>query len=268
MRRSQSSGTTKLRAPVWAIIYVALVLVFLFAPLLVVVFISFNSSPAVQLPLAGVSLRWYRQIAGDPLVIAAFGRTAIAAAVTAVVSGFLGLTAALAAVRLSKRLRTVIFMVPMFPLAFPALLYAIGLATLYHEVGIGFSLWATIGGHVVLAFPFAFLVLGAALERFHFTLLEAAHDLGAGSLTTFRTVTLPLLLPALLGAMFLAMAISVDEFVIAFFTAGSQQTLPLLLYGRINLGVTPSLNAIGTVLLAVSMTLAFLAARLTTFERQ
>jgi spermidine/putrescine transport system permease protein len=266
--RELRSSATRWRGPVWAIVYVVFVLVFLFAPLLVVVFISFNSSPAVQLPLAGVSLRWYQQIAGDPLVTAAFERTAIAAVVTAVVSGFLGLTAALGAVRLSKRWRTTVFMVPMIPLAFPALLFAIGLATLYHEVGIGFSLWATIGGHVVLAFPFAFLVLGSALERFHFTLLEAANDLGAGPWTTFRTVTLPLLLPALLGAMLLAMAISVDEFVIAFFTAGSQQTLPLLLYGRINLGVTPSLNAIGTVLLAISMTLAFLAARLTTFDRQ
>jgi spermidine/putrescine transport system permease protein len=129
-----------------------------------------------------------------------------------------------------------------------------------------YSLAGTITGHVILAFPFAFLVLGAALERFHFTLLEAAKDLGAGAWTTFRTISLPLLLPALLGAMLLAMAISVDEFVIAFFTAGSQQTLPLLLYGRINLGVFPSLNAIGTVLLVISMALASLAARTTSLE--
>lgn len=250
----------------WARIYVCLVALFLFVPFVVVVLISFNSSAAVQLPLAGVSLRWYRQVAGDPLVQAAFERTALAAVVTAIVSGILGLTAALGAVRLPQRWRTVVFTVPLIPLAFPALLYAIGLATFYHQIGVGFSIWATITGHVVLAFPFAFLVLGAALERFHFTLLEAAHDLGASRWTSFRTISLPLLLPALLGAMLLAMAISVDEFVIAFFTAGTQQTLPLLLYGRINLGVFPSLNAIGTVLLLISMTLAFLAARTTTLE--
>lgn len=250
----------------WGRLYAATVLVFLFAPLLVVVIVSFNSSPAVQLPLSGVSLRWYRQIVGDPLVQAAFERTAVVAVITAVVSGALGLTAALGAVRLPGRWKTVVFTVPLVPLAFPALLYAIGLATFYHQVGIGLSLWATIGGHVILAFPFAFLVLGAALEHFQFTLLEAAQDLGATAWTAFRAVTLPLLLPSLLGAMFLAMAVSVDEFVIAFFTAGSQQTLPLLLYGRLNLGVTPNLNAIGTVLLVISMSLAFLAARTTTRE--
>jgi spermidine/putrescine transport system permease protein len=250
----------------WAVLYVSLVVFFLFAPFIVVVLISFNSSAAVQLPLAGLSLRWYRQVAADPFVLAAFARTALAAAVTAVVSGVLGLTAALGAIRLPQRWRTAVFTVPLIPLAFPALLYAIGLATFYHQIGAGFSIWATITGHVVLAFPFAFLVLGAALERFHFSLLEAAHDLGASRWMSFRTISLPLLLPALLGAMFLAMAISVDEFVIAFFTAGTQQTLPLLLYGRINLGVFPSLNAIGTVLLLISMTLAFLAARTTSLE--
>jgi spermidine/putrescine transport system permease protein len=254
------------RPRVWAVVYIALVITFLFAPLVVVVLISFNSSPAVQLPLSGVSLRWYQQIAGDPLVRAAFGRTAIAAVATAIVSGALGLTAALGAVRLTKKWKAVIFTVPLVPLAFPALLYAIGLASFYDKMGLHYSLAGTITGHVILAFPFAFLVLGAALERFHFTLLEAAKDLGAGAWTTFRTISLPLLLPALLGAMLLAMAISVDEFVIAFFTAGSQQTLPLLLYGRINLGVFPSLNAIGTVLLVISMALASLAARTTSLE--
>ena len=125
---------------------------------------------------------------------------------------------------------------------------------------------SVIAGHVILALPFVFLIMGAALERFRFSLLEAARDLGAGTWTIFRTVTLPLLRPAVLGAMFLAMAISVDEFVIAFFTAGSQQTLPLVLYGRINLGVNPGLNAIGSVLLVVTMSLAFLAARTSVLE--
>jgi spermidine/putrescine transport system permease protein len=249
-----------------ASVYVALVLIFLFAPLVVVVLVSFSSTSNMNLSLSGFSIRWYQQIATDPLVVAAFGRTALAAIVTALISGVLGLTGALGAVRLTRRWRTAVFTVPLVPLAFPALLFGIGLATFYHAIGLGFSIWATIAGHVILALPFVFLVLGAALERFRFSLLEAARDLGAGSFTIFRTVTLPLLRPAILGAMFLSMAISVDEFVIAFFTAGSQQTLPLVLYGRINLGVNPGLNAIGSILLAVTMGLAFLAARTSVLE--
>lgn len=246
--------------------YVALVLIFLFAPLLIVVLVSFNSTPSMNLQ-AEFSLRWYRQIAGDPLVVAAFGRTALAAVSTAVISAVLGMSGALGAMRLAKgRWRTTVFTIPLVPLAFPALLFGVGLATFYHSIGVGFSIWAVIAGHVILALPFVFLIMGAALERFRFSLLEAARDLGAGTWTIFRTVTLPLLRPAVLGAMFLAMAISVDEFVIAFFTAGSQQTLPLVLYGRINLGVNPGLNAIGSVLLVVTMSLAFLAARTSVLE--
>jgi spermidine/putrescine transport system permease protein len=261
--RPRRRGTT---GRVSARIYVGLVLLFLFAPLLIVVVVSFNSTPNMNLH-AGFSLRWYRQIAGDPLVVAAFGRTALAAVCTALISAALGLSGALGAVRLTKgRWRTAVFTIPLVPLAFPALLFGVGLATFYHSMGIGFSIWAVIAGHVILALPFVFLVMGAALERFRFGLLEAARDLGAGTFTIFRTVTLPLLRPALLGAMFLSMAISVDEFVIAFFTAGSQQTLPLVLYGRINLGVNPGLNAIGSVLLVCTMALAFLAARTSVLE--
>jgi spermidine/putrescine transport system permease protein len=246
--------------------YATLVIFFLFAPLLIVVAVSFSSTPNMNLH-AGFSLRWYQQIATDPLVVAAFGRTALAAVCTAVISATLGLSGALGAVRLTRgRWRTAVFTIPLIPLAFPALLFGIGLATFYHAMGIGFSIWAVIAGHVILALPFVFLIMGAALERFRFSLLEAARDMGAGTFTIFRTITLPLLRPAVLGAMFLSMAISVDEFVIAFFTAGSQQTLPLVLYGRINLGVNPGLNAIGSVLLVVTMALAFLAARTSVLE--
>lgn len=252
------------RTAAW--VYVALMLFFLFAPLAVVLAVSFNPTANMNLQFTAFSLRWYHQVATDPLVVAAFRRTALAAVVTAVVSAALGLTGALGAARLSQRWRTVIFTVPLVPLAFPALLFGIGLASFYHAIGAGFSIWATIAGHVILALPFVFLVFAAALERFRFSLLDAARDLGAGSFTIFRTVTLPLLRPAILGAMFLSMAISADEFVIAFFTAGSQQTLPLVLYGRINLGVNPGLNAIGSVLLLITMALAFFAARTSVLE--
>ena len=152
------------------------------------------------------------------------------------------------------------------PLAFPALLYAIGLAIFYRELGVPFSLLATIAGHVVISLPFVFLVLDAALSQFRFTLLEAARDLGAGPFTVFRTVTFPLLGASLIGASLLAMALSVDEFVIAFFTAGQEKTLPLLLYARLNQGLDPSLNAMGTILIALTTVLAFVAARRTSRE--
>ena len=107
-------------------------------------------------------------------------------------------------------------------------------------------------------------MVGASLERFRFTLIEAAQDLGASRWHAFRTVTLPLILPAVLGAMLLAAAISIDDFVIAFFTAGQDKTLPLIMYGRVLKGIDPTLNAIGTVMLVLTTSLASMAARRTT----
>ena len=249
------------RKPVGAAIYVGIILFFLFTPLLIMVTFSFHQVPRMSLPFEGLSLRWYDEIFNDVLVMRAFVRTAIAALTTGFVTGVLGLMAALGLTRLGRRARGTILLIALVPLTFPLLLYSIGLAVLYHALDVGFSLWATIAGHVVVALPFVFLVIGAALDRFRFSLLEAAYDLGAGRFRAFYTITLPIVLPAVIGAMMLAMAISVDEFIIAFFTAGQEKTLPLLMYGRINQGIDPTLNAIGAILLVATTGLAFLAAR-------
>jgi spermidine/putrescine transport system permease protein len=247
-------------------VYLVLLIAFLFSPLVVMTLFSFHDSPRLSFPIEGVSFRWYEDIFGDQEFRDGFRRTALLAVGTALISGTMGMLAALGLVRLGTRVRLIVLTCAAIPLAFPALLYAIGLAFFYHELGVGFSLWATLFGHVVITLPFVFLVVGASLERFRFSMLEAAQDLGASPLHAFRTITLPHILPAVLGAMLLAMAISVDEFVIAFFTAGQEKTLPMLLYGRLNLGVTPALNVIGVVLLVLTTALAVIAARRTTRE--
>lgn len=247
-------------------LFVVVVLGFLFAPLLVVILFSFHDSTRMSLPFEGFSLRWYRDIATDQLVTSGFRRTAVAAVATGLISGALGLSAALAMVKFRVRVRATVLFLATLPMAFPVLLYSIGLAIVYHEADVGFSLTATIAGHVIVALPFVFLVIGAALERFQFSLLDAATDLGASPMQAFFTITLPLLSPAVLGATLLAMALSADEFVVAFFTAGQDKTLPLIMYGRLNSGADPSLNAIATVLIVVTTALAFVSARRTTKE--
>jgi spermidine/putrescine transport system permease protein len=243
--------------------FIGLVLIFLFLPLALMILFAFNSSPRLTFPMHGLSLRWFSGLLHDDEFLASLRRTVTVAVATAVGSGVLALLGALGLVRLGTRVRAIALTFTAIPLAFPLLLYAVGLAFFYHQIGIGFSLWATIAGHIVLAMPFCFLIIGAALERFRFSLLEAARDLGAGGFYAFRTVTLPNILPAVIGSMLLAAALSADEFVIAFFTAGQEKTLPMLLYGRLNLGVTPALNAVGVVLLVLTTGLALFAARRT-----
>jgi spermidine/putrescine transport system permease protein len=239
--------------------YVTAIMVFLFLPLAIMVLFSLNHSPRLSFPFDGPTLHWYRAIAGDSEFVDAFKRSLFVGVCTAIGSGLLGLSGALGLIRIGARSRALILGIALIPLGFPALLYAIGLASFFHQIGFGFSLWATIAGHIVIALPFVFLAIGASLERFRFSLVDAARDLGASPWTAFRTITLPIIMPAVLGAMLLAMAISIDEFVIATFTAGQSKTLPMLLYGRLNLGVNPSLNVVGTVLLVITMGLALVA---------
>ena len=258
-------GLAKLRRrPVASAGFVGVVIVYLFAPLIVMVAFSFNSSPRLSFPFAGLSLRWYEEIFTDTLVLRAFRRSLQAAVVTAGITGVLGLLGALGILKIAKRARGLILAISAAPLAVPGLLFAIGLAIMYRQIGIERSIWAANLGHALIALPFVFLVVGASLERFRFTLIEAAQDLGASRWHAFRTVTLPLVLPAVLGAMLLAAAISIDDFVIAFFTAGQDKTLPLIMYGRVLKGIDPTLNAIGTVMLVLTTSLAFMAARRTT----
>jgi spermidine/putrescine transport system permease protein len=247
-------------------VFVVVVLLFLFAPMLVIILFSFHDSTRLSLPFEGFSLRWYQDIWDDELVRRAFERTARAAVLTGLVTGVLAMSASLALVHFRVRVRATVLFLAALPMAFPVLLYSIGLAIVYHEVGIGFSLNATIAGHVIIALPFVFLVIGSALERFRYSLLDAATDLGASKARAFFTITLPLILPAVLGATLLAMALSADEFVVAFFTAGQDKTLPLVMYGRLTSGADPSLNAIATVLMVVTTGLAFVSARRTTKE--
>lgn len=258
-------GLAKLRRrPITSAGFVGVVIVYLFAPLIVMVAFSFNSSPRLSFPFAGFSLRWYEEIFTDTLVLRAFRRSLQAAVVTAGITGVLGLLAALGILKIARRARGFILAISAAPLAVPGLLFSIGLAIMYRQIGFERSIWAANLGHALIALPFVFLVVGASLERFRFTLIEAAQDLGATRWHAFRTVTLPLILPAVLGAMLLAAAISIDDFVIAFFTAGQDKTLPLIMYGRVLKGIDPTLNAIGTVMLVLTTSLAFMAARRTT----
>ena len=157
------------------------VMLFLFAPLLVVVVFSFNSIPRMSLPLAGLSLQWYQGLVDDPEVRQALTRSLVAAAITALIAGPLGVMAALGLRALSERLRTVVLGAMLLPIVVPGLLLAVALAIYWNGLlGQRYSLTVAIAGHVLLALPFVILTMNAAVSSFRFSLLDAARDLGAG----------------------------------------------------------------------------------------
>jgi ABC-type spermidine/putrescine transport system permease subunit II len=258
-------GRRRRRVPIGAAAFVALVLAFLFAPLVVVVLFSFHSIPRMSLPIEGLSLRWYETVFSDAQVRQALQRSVVAAIATALVAGPLGILAAIGLQQVSARTRSTLMGAMLLPIALPGLLLAVALAIYWRgALGLSYSLTAAVVGHILLALPFVVLTMNAAVSNFRFSLLEAARDLGATPFAAFRTVMLPIIRPAVEGAMLLSAAISIDELIVTLFIGGRDTTLPVLIWGRVQRGVDPSLNALATTLLVATTILALLAARRTT----
>ncbi len=129
-------------------------------------------------------------------------------------------------------------------------------------IGIPLSLKTAAIGHILIAFPFVFLILRARLEAFDYTLLEAARDSGASPLRAFRDVTLPLVRPSIIGAALISISLSLDEFVITSFTIGPDQTLPVLIWAKLRVGLDPGVNALATHVLSGTLVAGLISYRL------
>lgn len=245
-------NSARQRSPVTTVFVVAS-LVFLFAPLLVVVLFSFNSVGSLSLPFRGFSLRWYRQIFESPQFRSSLRYSAIVATATAVSTLILGTLAAYALSRARTRWRAPLALVLFLPLTLPGLFIGLALLVLFGEVEVSLSLTTVAIAHLVYVLPYFLLIAVAALQRLDPALEEAGADLGANGWLVFTRVTLPQVWPVLMGATFLAFALSFDEFVITFFVIGPQSTLPMFVFSSLRRTVDPSINAISTLLLAITL---------------
>jgi spermidine/putrescine transport system permease protein len=242
-----------------AALYVAFVLVWLFAPVAVIVLFSFTTSPRMSLPIEGFTLAWYEKAFSAPLFARSLINSVILAAVTAVVATSLGVTFAFGVARLRRGVRAAAVTASLLPAAVPVLVLGIALAVLFRSVDVAPGLPNAAVGHVLVALPFVILTMNARLESFDFSTLEAARDLGATPLQTFRDVTLPLIRPSVLGAALLAMALSLDEFVVTWFNIGNLSTIPVLIWGLLRRGIDPSINALATAVLVTLVVLVVLS---------
>lgn len=239
-------------------LFVAAVLLYLYLPIAVTVLFSFSTSPRLSLPIEGLTLQWYGRAFDNPLMAAALANSLILACTSALVGGTTGAAFAFGLVKLRKlRLREVLLSLSLLPAIVPLLVIGISLAVFFRALGLPQGLFNAALGHVLICLPFVVLTMNARLEGFDFSTLEAARDLGATPLRTFRDITFPLIRPAMVGAALLAAALSLDEFVVTWFTVGNQQTVPVLVWGLMRRGVDPSINAIATVLLALLVGLVF-----------
>lgn len=237
----------------------AVTFTFLYAPIVVLVVMSFNAS---RLPFSwgGFSTRWYGELARNDAILEGLVNTLVVAAGATVLSTVLG---TLLAVGLHRRARsTVLAGLVLVPAVLPDILMAIGLLAFYSLVSLTLGLHSILLAHVVFGTAFVTAVVRARLTGLDLSAEEAARDLGATPATAFRLVTLPALAPGIIAGALLAFTLSVDEFVIAFFTAGpADPTLPIVIYSSVRFGVTPEINALAAILLLVSFTAVIAAQR-------
>lgn len=234
---------------------------FLYLPIALVVVMSFNAS-SNPFVFSGFSLRWYPELFADSAILGGLGVTLVVAASATTIAVVLG---TLLAYGIHRHTRGgLIRAYAIAPAVIPDILLGIGLLAMFSMLGFTLGRHSVIIAHAVFATAFVTAVVLARLATMDSSLEEASRDLGEGAVRTFWRITLPQLLPGVLAGGLLAFTLSLDEFVIAFFTsAATEPTLPIVVYSMVRFGVTPTVNALATLLLGVTMIAVIAAQRLT-----
>ena len=230
-------------------------LAFLYLPILILVVFSFNESRLVTV-WAGFSTKWYVAIFENEAFLNAAWVTFRVAIVSATVSTFLGMLAALALLRAGRFPGRTLFNSMIYaPLVMPEVIMGLALLLLFVSVEFNRGFWTITIGHITFSMCYAAVVIASRLVSMDRSLEEAARDLGCTSVSAFVLVTLPAIAPAVAAAWLLAFTLSLDDLVIASFTSGpGATTLPMKIYSQVRLGVTPEINALSTMLIATVST--------------
>ena len=249
----------------WGIVAVAFI-VFLLSPIVLLVVFSFTTRTLTNFPIEGLSLRWWQEMVVTRQFWPSFANSLIVGFCVAVVSAIVGTLAAMGLAAMPTRRASVIMALLTLPVMLPPLVLGVALLSFYVTIDLKLGLPTVILSHVLFAQPFVILIVHARMINFDPRVVESARDLGATPLQAFFTVTLPIIRPVVIGAALIAMALSIDDFIITFFTIGTGNTLPTLVWGMIRTGLTPSVNAIGTLILALTIGSTVIALQLTRYR--
>lgn len=244
----------------WLPLYAALYIVFLYLPVIFLPIFSVNSSAVPKFPLSGLTTRWYEELPRTPALLDAAWNSLIVGVSAAVISTVLGICAARAITRYRFPGRTAINGLIMAPLVLPEIIVAISMLLVLLQLGLSLSLFTVVLGHILICVPYSMTVLTSGFEGFDRSLEEASADLGETAFGTFRRVTLPMVAPAIISSLLVSFTISLDEFVMAFFLAGTEATLPVYIWGQLRFAAKlPGVLALGTLLLVGSFVLITIA---------
>jgi spermidine/putrescine transport system permease protein len=214
----------------------------------------------VAFPLSGFTTEWFSGLWRTDTLHTALWNSIIVGVATALLSTLLGAFAARASARFAFPGKTGIVGLIMLPLVLPEIIIAVALLVMLNQLGMPLSLWTVVGGHVLICTPFAIAILSSAFRGLDRELEEASFDLGENRWGTFRRVTLPLVLPGVISSLLITFTISLDEFIIAFFLTGTDVTLPVYIWSQLRFPTKlPSVMALGTIMLVVSILLLMVA---------
>ncbi|WP_429819617.1 ABC transporter permease [Ensifer sp. B1-9] len=238
------------------IAFCIMAMVFLIGPTLAIIPISFSSANFLSYPLPGFSLQWYYKILQPQPWMSALMNSLIIGAGATIVASTLGTVAALGLSRGHLPGRSAILAVVISPMIVPVVISGVGMYFFFAKLGLVASFLGLVLAHAVLAVPFVVITVTATLKNFDMNLVRAAGSLGASPFYAFRTVTLPLIAPGVISGALFAFVFSFDEVVVALFISGpGQRTLPRQMFDGLRDNIDPSILAMSTLLVIISIVL-------------
>lgn len=243
---------------------------FMYVPIAVLIAFSFNESKSRNV-WAGFSLRWYKNLLGDEMILQALGVSLVVAFASAIIATELGTLAAIGVNNMSRRTRAVVLNLSYVPIVNPEIVTGVATMLLFvvlngtisdvltallgNEVRVGFGIGTLLIAHVTFCLPYVLFNVSPKLRQMDVRMYEAALDLGCNPRQAFFKVVLPEIMPAIISAFLISLTYSIDDFIISYFNSGTVQTLPIAIYSMTKKRVSPEINALSTIMFVVILTI-------------
>ena len=218
---------------------------------------SVNSNFAGSFPFTGFTLKWYRELVGDPWIMNSVKNSLQIAIISSILAVSVAAPAAYTVARFNFPGKSILKLSIVIPMTIPAIMLGFALLSLFNAADVTLSILTVIIGHVTFVLPYVFFVISAQQYGFDKSLEDAGMDLGANRWATFRRITLPLMVPGLMAGGLFAFTLSMDEFIITFLVTGVTQTLPLFVWGMLRTMVAPTVNAVGSLIVVFAFIIIF-----------
>ena len=240
-------------------IYLAVIFVLMYLPILLVIIYSFNQSK-ISSVWDGFSLKWYRELFADKSMFTALINSIILAFSSSVLAAIIGTLGAIGMSKTNFKANGIIGYISTLPIMIPEIILGMVFLVFFSLIGIPFGMTSLILAHTTFCVPYVFMLVKARLVGLDKSYVEAARDLGANEIRAFKDITIPLISPAILSGMLLSFAMSFDDVIISIFVTGaSTNTLPIKIYTQLKTGVSPKINALCTLMFIATVLIVVLS---------